>query len=227
MNFLNSIPALKFIADLPRKTAISLVVILCSTVLFGLLYPTLGGIQESAHAENDKLKRDIDQTRRNAQQSKVDKEFVLENKDKYEALLAGDRLVPHARRAAVRQLTELAQARGLSTLQYSFAAAGDQSATKVRSQPASGDYRVSVEEVDLKIGAPLDTQLLEFVYDLGDNFPGAAVVQSIQLDRVPKITDDMLDKVSGGGQDAGLVTGEVKFTWRTAQANEDDKKGGK
>ncbi|TAK99535.1 MAG: hypothetical protein EPO08_16030 [Rhodospirillaceae bacterium] len=214
---------IRFIAELPRVTARALAVIVGSLILFGILYPLLGGAQDSAQANNQRLVGEIAQTEKNLSQVKTDHQFVLDNKDLYDSLLQGDRLIPHTRRAAIRQLQALALQRGLSTLGYSFAAAGDQSLKSVTSQPTSGQYRVSVENIELKVGAPLDTQIFEFVLDLAESFPGAAVVQYVEMQRAATIAEAMLDHVSQG-QDSGIVSGDIKVTWRTAQANEPDKK---
>jgi len=176
---------IRLLADLPRITALALVVIAGSLILFGILYPVLGGAEDGAQADNERLTREIRQAEKNLSQAKADYQFVVDNKDLYDNLIQGDRLIPHTRREAVRQLQTLAQQRGLSNLGASFAAAGDQSLKTVTSQPTSGQYRVSVENIELKVGAPLDTQIFEFVLDLAESFPGAAVVQYVEMQRAP------------------------------------------
>ena len=213
---------MKALADLPKRTAISLAVLAGSIVLFAIAFFTLGAAQKQAHADQTRLTGQIAQIDKNVQQTSTDRQFVLDNKDKYEALMQGDRLIPHARRAAIRQLQTLAQQRSLSALSYGFNAAGDQSLANAKSQPSSGDFKVSVENVELKLGAALDSQIFEMVLDLAESFPGAAVVQSIELIRPPRVTDEMLKNV-GKSSDPGIVTGTVKFAWRTAQAVDKDK----
>jgi len=44
------------------------------------------------------------------------------------------------------------------------------------------------------------------------------------MQRASTVSENMLDNVSQG-QDSGIVSGDIKVTWRTAQANEPDKKG--
>jgi hypothetical protein len=215
---------IRFLADLPRITLIALAVIAGSLVLLGILYPLLGGAQDNAQTDNQRLTREVAQAQRSVSQAKADHQFILDNKDTYDSLIQGDRLIPHTPREAVRQLQTLAQQRGLSSLGATFAAAGDQSLKTVTSQPTGGQYRVSVENIEVKVGAPLDTQIFEFALDLAESFPGAAVVQSIDVQRAPTIGEAMLDNVSQG-QDSGIVSGDIKVTWRTAQANEPDKKG--
>lgn len=138
-------------------------------------------------------------------------------------MLASDKLVPHTRVNAAQQLEALARQRGLESLNYNFIAAADQSLASVKSQPTTGGYKVSVENVELKLAASLDTPVYGFLMDLGDDFPGAVVIQSFTITRQPTVTDTAIDRLSHG-LSSGLVNGEVKLIWRTAQAVEEAKK---
>ena len=183
------------------------------------------GALDDAQTDNQRLTREIAQAQHNLSKAKGDYQFILDNKDVYDSLLKSDRLdpphPPRGCRASCRGSRSSAASRRWS---YSFAAAGDQSLKSVTSQPTSGQYHVSVENIELKVGAPLDTQIFDFVLDLAESFPGAAVVQYVEMRRAPEIGEGMLDNVSQG-QESGIVSGDIKVTWRTAQANEPDKKG--
>ncbi len=212
--------------DLPKPVAVAAAVIAASLVLFGILLPVLGGAADDAVIANGRLTNDIAQATKDLKEASDDYRYVTDNLAKFEALLQSDRLVPHTRRAAVRQMTTLAVQHGLTTLNYDFVMAGDKSLAAVTSQVQAKStnsqeiaYRVNVESVDLKLGAPLDGLIYSFLVDLSRDFPGAAVIQSITLERAPKVTDEILQLLAQG-QDAGLVKGDVKILWRTAQAIE-------
>jgi hypothetical protein len=218
MKFINRV---KFLADLPPLTAIGVVVIAASTVWFAIFFPLLGGYEERTRDENAQLTREISEAEKGATQSSEDEQFIRKNKELYDEIVHGDRLIPHTRRAAIHQLQDLALQRGLSSLSYTFTPIAETSAKGVTSQPKGDLYHVSVENIELKVAAPLDTQLFDFVLDMGEAFPGAAVVQSVDFMRPGTIDEQTLERV--GSRDSGIVTGSVKLLWRTAQANEEKK----
>jgi hypothetical protein len=162
------------------------------------------------------LKKDIEGTTKSISQVKEDTAFVIANQAKYEALLQGDRLIPHTRRAATQALESVARANGVTGLNYSIAAAAAATSLQsAQSQPVTGGYRVSVENITIKIGAPLDGVIYKFMADITDSFPGAAVIQTVTLERADK------GRSMGNGLASGeLVTGEILMSWRTAQAEE-------
>jgi hypothetical protein len=139
--------------------------------------------------------------------------------------MQSDKLIPHTRRTAVRQLQAHALEFGMSELSFNFQAVGAQAPDQVASQPKAGDYRVFVENIELKVGAPLDQNVYSFIAAVHDEFPGTMTLTGLELDRAAAITPEALNKVSRG-EDSGLVKGTVKYSWRTAQKNEEaDKKG--
>jgi hypothetical protein len=215
---------MKLLTDrMPRKTAFASVTMTATLIVFAIVFFVLGGAHDDALEQNASLKKSLDQTTRNAKQAKEDRQFVIENQTKYEELLNSDRLVPHTRRVALDKLEFLKKQDGLTSVNYNFAAAGQRSAASAASQPVTGGYKVQVETVELKIGAPLDTSVFDFLLDLGEKFPGSAVVETFAIERAAEITTDALNQVSQN-REAGLVKGEVHLTWRTAQKEEDPAK---
>ena len=209
--------------DLPKKVAISAVIIVASAVLSGVLLPTLGANRDRAIADNGKLQTQIAQLGKNIEQVRADYKYVTENREKFEALLQSERLIPHTRRDAAQRLQALALKDGVTSLTWDMATAGDRSLAAVASQAKTDAYRVSVESIALHIGAPLDGPVYRFLVDLNNDFPGAAVVASVDLGRTEKLTNEIIDRLGHGG-DSGLVKGEVKMLWRTAQATDSEKK---
>ena len=211
---------LKVLTDrMPRKAAFASLVMIVTLVVFGVLFIFLGGYDDDQIEKNAALKGNLDKVTKNAKMTRDDRQFVLDNKDKYDELLRGDRLVPHTRRVAMSQLQTIALQRGLTTLSSNFTVAANPTTGGAATAAVSGGYRVQVEKVDLKIGASLDTQAYEFMLVLNESFPGSAVIEEFKLDRAPEITTDALNQVARG-KDSGLVRGELRFTWRTAQAQE-------
>ena len=209
--------------DIPRKAGIGLSLLLVSGLLFGALFFTIGVSRDEAIVENARLEASIAQTRRDTAQVVEDVNFVNENQQRFEALIQGERLVPHTRRDAARRMQAAALARGLTLLAYDFNTAPANSAAAVTSQAQGTNYRVNVEGITMKLGSPLDGQIYKFLLDLKSEFPGAVVLQSLELQRAVAITSVMLDQISRGA-DAGLVQGEAKLIWRTAQSNDPAKK---
>jgi hypothetical protein len=212
------IPEFK-IPDLPKPVQISVAVIGGSLVLFVLLALTLGVAASSADDDVIKLRAELQTMQRNLNQSKTDYEFVLANQQRFEALMASDKLIPHTRRTAVRRMQALAQESGLSALNFNFQAAGALAPEAVAQQPKSNLYRVYVENIELSLGAPLDQGFYSFIAGAFDSFPGSMVVTDLEMERAPVINAEALNKVSRG-EDSGLVVGKIKYSWRTAQQNE-------
>ncbi len=215
---------MKFLTDrMPRKVAVSSIILAVTALLALIVVPLLGGAHTEAVETNAGLKTTIDQMSNKLRQAKDDHKYVVDNMQKYEELLSGDRLVPHTRRVAMTAMQKLAVERGLTTLSYNFTTIGERSPGGAASAPITGGYKLQAERVDLKIGAPLDTTVFDFVMDLGENFPGAAVVEQMTLERSPEIGTEALNLVSRG-QESGLVKGNVIFAWKTAQKQEEEQK---
>src|SRR5690242_14604256 len=104
--------------DLPKHVAIATSIIVACLVLVGVLVPTLGAATDDAIADNARLTNQISQAKKDLTTVADDFKFVSDNKEKFEALLQGDRLIPHTGRTAVRQLQALALQDGLTGLNY-------------------------------------------------------------------------------------------------------------
>lgn len=208
---------------IPKPVLISAAVAVVSLVGLVLSIIFVGGALSDGEALNIRLKNEQGEIGKKLGTSSTDYKFSVDNREKFEAILASEKLVPHTRANAAQQFEALARARGIESLNYGFAAAAEQSLSAVKSQPTTGGYKVSVENVDLKVGASLDSPVYGFLMDLSDDFPGAVVIQSFTMKREPTITDTAIDRLSHG-LSSGLVTAEVKLLWRTAQAVEEPKK---
>jgi hypothetical protein len=215
---------MKFFENIPKKVLISLGVILGSLLIFVVLLFTLGDSRLDAEGSRQRLTNDIAATKKALAQTQADHKYIGDHQAQFETLLKGDRLVPHTRRIAILELQRVGVADGLSALSYSFKPIGIMSAAGAQSQPTSDAYRVSVENIALKVSAPIDGDVYRFVRDINAAFPGSIVVQSIKLTRAPEITSAMLAAISQG-QDAQIVSGEVSVLWRTAEAQEKPQTG--
>jgi len=215
------LPALSFNLNMPPRVAAASAVILVAAILLAVLMPLLGGNRDSAVILNEQLTGEIAKLRTEIQNSQNDYQYVQDNQAKYEELLKGGRLIPHTRRSAVRHMQELALTHGITAMAYSFSSAGQNSAEAALNQPATAAYSVSVEVIELKLGAPLDSRIFRFVSDAAASFPGSAVVQSLSLGRANTITTEALNKVSRG-EDSGLVSGTAMLLWRTALKNKEE-----
>lgn len=212
------LPDIRFkLPDLPRKVTASLAVLAGAGVTFLLLLQFLVGALDAAVAENTRLKGAIDQATRDTLTVNTDYQFVTENTEYFEKLIKGDRLIPHTRRDALRQLQSLAQEHGLTQMTADFSAAPAATAATAPAANQADAYRVNVESIKIKLGSPLDGQVYGFASDLRRNFPGSAVLMSMKLSRPLKLTADMIEQVSRKG---AIVTGEMELLWRTALANE-------
>jgi len=213
-----SIPFLNL--NLPPRVAAASVVILVAGILLAILMPLLGGNRDETVALNVQLTAEIDKLRSDIRTSQSDYQFVLDNQAQYEDLVKGGRLIPHTRRDAVRYMQDIARTHGLTAMSYSFSSAGQNSAAAAVNQPATAAYSVSVELIELDLGAPLDSNIFRFISDAADGFPGSAVVQSMAVTRADEITTDALNKVSRG-ENSELVSGTATLLWRTALKNKD------
>jgi hypothetical protein len=201
---------------MPRRVAISVIALAVTLVLALVIVPVLGGFHSDTLDRNEGLKSSIGALTKNLKQAKDDHKYILDHRDEFDELTHSDRLIPHTRSVATAQLAKLALGRGLTTLSYSFSAAGDKTTSR---DQVTGGYRVQVENIDLKVGSALDTQIFELVTDMNENFPGVAVVESLAMERAADLTTDALNAVSRG-QESGLVKGVIGLSWRTAQAQD-------
>lgn len=217
------LPDIRFkFPDLPRKVLISAAALVGSGIAFALLLQFLGGALDGALTENARLKRSIDQATRDTQTVDSDYQFVTENTEYFEKLVKGDRLIPHTRRDALKQLQNLAQEHGVTAMTAEFSIATAPATKAAAASPGQAEaYRVSVEAIKIKLGSPIDGQIYAFAADLRRNFPGSAVLMSMKLSRPPKVTSDMLAQISKKG---AIVNGEMELVWRTALANQPEQK---
>ena len=161
---------IKLVADIPRTVLMSLGILAGSLVIYILLVSTLGSALDSAISQHDSLNRQISNARGSLSQSEEDQRFILDNQEYFEELMNSDRLIPHTRRAAITELQRAATDNGLSNLTYSFQAVGDASAESVGVQPATGAYKVSLEQLEMRVGAPFDGPIYKFLNDLTESF---------------------------------------------------------
>lgn len=201
--------------DLPMPVLISLGVIIVFLGLFAGLYGYVHGQLEQTRTNEQQLTADLNSTRGAIDQARVDYDFVNENATRYEKVLESDEIIPHTRRAAIRQLQQTALDAGLTGLTYGFKPA-EAGAGGVRGRDVFGNYRLSIEDVDLSINAHYDGQVYDFIERLVEDVPGAAVVSTLDMHRAERISFDMLNSISRG-LPSGLVMAEMTFSWRTAQ----------
>jgi len=216
------LPDLK-LPDWPKPVAISVTVIAASVLALLLLAPTLGAARNDAQSDVLRLRSELTQAQQNLRQAKDDYDFVVANRQRFESLMKSDKLIPHTRRTAIRQMQALALEFDITALNYSFQAVAGLAPEAALTQPQSGLYRVNVESVELTIGAPLDQSVYMFMAEIHENFPGSMVISELELERAQTISQEALTKVSRG-EDSGLVKGKIKYTWRTAQQNKQDEK---
>jgi hypothetical protein len=217
----------RLFSNFPRAVLISLAVGIAAIAIIATTVPVLGGARDDAYAQNSRLNGDIARVRKGATDTQADIDYVQQNGAQYEALLQSDRLVPHTRRAAIVELENSARNNGLTAMTYTIgAAAASTSAQAVQSQSAAGGYRVSVENISLKVGAPTDGSIYNFIADITSAFPGSAVVQSMAISRASFISAAALEALSRG-EDPKLVEADIIISWRTAQAEEKKDEGKK
>ena len=211
------------IPDLPKPVKLSVAAIGGCLVLFILLFFTLGSGLDTAESDARRLQGELQTLQKNVTQSKQDIEYITKNKDRFDALMSSDKLIPHTRRTAIRQMQALALEFGLSNLNYNFQAAAAAAPEAVTSQPKGDSYRVSVESIELSVGSPIDSSIYSFMAAVHDDFPGSMVLTEVELERASSISAEALNNVSRGA-DSGLVKGKLKYLWRTAQQNKQEKK---
>ncbi|MGE3474404.1 MAG: hypothetical protein AB7H70_01220 [Rhodospirillaceae bacterium] len=210
----------RIIESIPRPALKGIGVLLVTAALFALSFVFLGGARDNALAEGRRLNNEITTITKSITQTRQDIEYVEQNKDRYETLIKSDKLIPHTRRAALAALRDAAVPHGLeNALNFTFGASNAASLEAATSQPASGAYRVNVEAITLKISAPLDGPIYRFIDDVAMSFPGSLSLESLSLSRAPEVNESLLSEVSLGN--GGLVTGDVLFSWRTAQKEEE------
>jgi len=202
----------------PKPVLIATATIVFALLMFAVLVPVLGGARDGAVALGEQLATEITTAQSKLTGLSADEQYVVDHQAEYEALLTGDKLVPHTRRAAVVALTETATVHGLNGLNYSFTAADALSRDAAAAQSSAGGYTVAVETIELTIDAPIDGPIYRFIADIMQTFPGSLTVGSITLARAPAISAAALAAVSAG-LPSQLVTGEISLSWRTAQAD--------
>jgi hypothetical protein len=202
--------------DLPKPVLISVLVMAGSLFLLAFLWFTLGDATDTAEQDVIRMRGEMSSTQAKVKQSREDYEFVTKNQQRFEALMASDKLIPHTRRTAIRQLQALAVEFGLTSLNYNFQAAGVQAPDAVSAQPKSDDYRVYIENIELSVGAALDQSIYSFLAAVYDDFPGSMVIAALDMQRPLRVEAEALNAVSRG-EDSKIVEGKIVYSWRTAQ----------
>jgi len=192
-------------------------------VLFLVLVPTLGSVRDDAETAAIRLQNELSSIQQNLRQSKEDFDFIAANQNRFESLMASDKLIPHTRRTAIRQMQSVAVDAGLTALNYNFQAAANLAPEAASSQPKNDLYRVNVENVELTLGAPIDQSFYSFIASVYEQFPGSMAITEVEIERSPGVTTEALNLVSRG-EDSGLVKGKLKYSWRTAQQNKQEEK---
>lgn len=207
------------LSEVPIPVLVAGGIIVLFVVIFLGSFPFLSSSLDDSLAQNRRLTNEVRTTNTSIERARDDYTFVVENERRFEEAMASDEIIPHTRRAAARQMQTVAVENGLTSLNYNFAASGEQARGR-GATPASSDsaYTLHVEEIRLEVGAPLDRPVYAFVEELLRTIPGTAVVRQLELSRAETITTDMLNRVATG-QGSGIVTGTIDFSWRTAQAN--------
>lgn len=207
----------RIIDSMPRPAFLGIVTLAATGVLFAVSVLLLGGARDDALAAGTLMQNEITTITTSITRSRQDQEYVNANVARYEELLKSDKLIPHTRRAALTALRDAAAPHGLEdSLSFTFTSASG--TTAAQSQPTSGDYRVSVESIVLKIAAPLDGAVFRMLDDVNRTFPGSVVLESMTLSREPSVNETQLAAISAG--QSSLVSGEVILSWRTAQKEE-------
>lgn len=206
-------------SEVPIPVLVSGGIIAFFFVVFIGSFIFLSGALEDSTSMNRRLENDLRSTQAAINRAQDDYVFVEENERRFEEAMASDEIIPHTRRAAARQMQTVALENGLTSLNYNFAAVGGQRGrNQAAAAPSTAAYTLHVENIDLEVGAPLDRPVYAFVEELIRTIPGTAVVREVVLERAETITTDMLNRVAIG-QESGIVTGSIQFSWRTAQAN--------
>ena len=208
-------------SDVPIPVLVSGGIILAFFLIFVAAFPFLSGNLADAQADNRRLENDLRTVQASIDRARTDYAFVQENEQRFEEAMASDEIIPHTRRAAARHMQTVALENGLTSLNYNFdVAGGDGGGARGGQSQASQNaaYSLHTETIDLQVGAPLDRPVYAFIEALTRTIPGTVVVQEVILQRAERVTTDMLNRVAQG-QNSGIVTGSITFSWRTAQAN--------
>ncbi len=207
------------LSDVPIPVLISSGILAFFLLVFLIAFPFLSGSLDDATAENRRLQNDLRTVQASIDRARADYDFVVENEQRFEEAMASDEIVPHTRRAAARHMQTVALDNGLTSLNYNFALEGSDSRGADRDQAAENKaYSLHTETIDVEVGAPLDRPVYAFVEELTRTIPGTVVVREIIMQRSESISTDMLNRVAMG-QNSGIVSGSITFSWRTAQAN--------
>ncbi|MCC6914375.1 MAG: hypothetical protein IT566_11790 [Rhodospirillaceae bacterium] len=210
----------RIIESIPRQAFLGICVLLGTAVLFVLSMVFLGGARDDALIEGRRINDEISTITKSITQKRVDREYVEQNTERYEALMKSDKLVPHTRRAALTAMREAATPHGLeNSLNFTFSAANASSLESAASQPTSGAYRVNVETITLSVSAPYDGAIYRFLDDVTTTFPGAVALESLKLTRATEVNESELFQISAGA--GKLVVGDIVLSWRTAQKEEE------
>ncbi|MEQ8508556.1 MAG: hypothetical protein RIF37_07780 [Rhodospirillaceae bacterium] len=205
-------------SEIPIPVLVSSGIIVFFLVVFVGSFPFLTSNLEEAQSDNRRLQNDLRSTQSAISRAQDDYTFVVENERRFEEAMASDEIVPHTRRAAARQMQTVALENGLTALNYNFAVASGNRGRNESSASATDGYTLHVENIDLDVGAPLDRPIYAFIEDLVRSIPGTAIIKEFEVQRAENISTEMLNRVAKG-ENSGIVSGTMQFSWRTAQAN--------
>ncbi len=208
-------------SEIPIPVLVSSGIIVFFLVVFVGSFPFLTSTLEEAQSDNRRLQNDLRTTQSAISRAQDDYTFVVENERRFEEAMASDEIVPHTRRAAARQMQTVALENGLTALNYNFALVSENRGREQSAASTTDGYTLHVENIDLDVGAPLDRPIYAFIEDLVRGIPGTAIIKEFEIRRSENISTDMLNRVAMG-ENSGIVTGTIQFSWRTAQANKEE-----
>lgn len=196
---------------LPRRRKLAMGILIAEILIAVAGTPLAIMALDDGEAAVARTRADVARTRAQATTARRESEYVLENVDLYQKILASGLLTPQNRLTAKASLERVALENALGTLLFEFA--------PQTISPAGRDLEMITTPLTLRAGAILDRDIVKALNDVTTALPGAVVVRGVNITRTGEITEAVLDDIRSGTS-VDLVTAELKLEWRTARQAE-------
>ena len=199
------------IRSLPRAVVISVAVLVLNIAGAVGLSMLMDDMTDDLQTRDTRARDAISAAQRNLRTIGDDVKLVQEAKPRYEALAAHGVVGVQDRLLARHNLEHLRETSQLSGIEYTFEPA-------IASKPladAVKDYDILRTNVQIGLRGALDQDVFDFIRGLGEAFPGAAVVEKLEIKRVAEPTPAILAGIARG-EPGRLIDGTLKVAWRVA-----------
>lgn len=193
-----------------KRLIIIAILLSLNVVLGAAVYGYLVPENKKKDSELSALKSKISQIRSDTFQLEDNYKLIQEQKFDYENLVQAGYFNTQDRLAFRRRMTDIQRYTQVLRASFDIAPAGIEANEKIK----AAEHVILKSPVSVDIEALDDVDFYNFLFWLENGFPGHSQITSLNIKREEDVDDQTLRAI-GSGTDLTMITGSVKFDWRT------------